>query len=134
MLEITNTNAGDVISAYNKLREAKSDITLKHKEELKPVNEGLQEMEDAMLIYLTENKLQSLKGEHGTAYKKIRSSATVTDREAFLDVVTADPSLLPLMEVRASAKTIEEYLADDGDMPAGVKLTRHTQVIFNRGK
>jgi hypothetical protein len=136
MLEISNENIGNVIKTYMFLKGRKEKIQTKHKDELSPTNSGMQEIENAMLLFLNVNNLASVKddGGEGMAYKKTRTSATVQDANAFFEHCMANPDLRPLMEIRASAKTIDEHLADDGDMPPGVKFTRHQQVVFNRGK
>jgi hypothetical protein len=134
VLEITKTNLGKVVGAMIYLRERKEAMQARHKAELKSGNDAMAEIEDAMRKYLVSNDLQSVKAKgRGTAYIKRRSSASVQDAEVFLKFVT-DNDLSPLMEVRASAKNIEDYIADEDEMPPGIKLTRHQQVIFTRGK
>lgn len=132
MFEIDNKNSGTAVSLYNKLRDQKEAMEKAHKANLKPINEAMRSLEDAMAAFFLNNNLQNIKLADGAgAYQKHRKSATVQDKDEFLSFVTEQDEY-GLLEVRANANAVEEYMEEFDDLPPGVKFTTHTQIIFTR--
>lgn len=67
----------------------------------------------------------------GTAYKSTRSSATVADWDAFLDHVQ-DSGAWEMLERRVNKTAIEQFKAENDDLPPGVNWSETQVVNFRR--
>lgn len=65
----------------------------------------------------------------GTAYRTVRTSASVGDRDEFFGFVEAEGAW-ELLEVRASKKAVEQYKEHHGDLPPGVNWSEMQTVGF----
>jgi len=113
--------------AYLKLREKKSQIQQRHKEELKPINEKMERIENAILAHFQKTGQQSAKTAHGTPYIKNREHASVADREAFMGFVL-EGGHLQFLENKANISAVREFIAEHDEPPPGVKFTSEPKV------
>jgi len=74
----------------------------------------------------------SLSGDNGVVYFKYQSSATVKDRQAFLQFVFSTKNL-ELLDARANKKIVRE-LGAEGTVVPGVTYAEVRQVGVRRGK
>lgn len=125
-------NVDQVIEAYIKLRDHTDQMKKKHKEELQPYTERMEKIEAWLQKTLTEMGLENFKGRSGTAYLKQVSSATVEDREAFLQFVR-ESGLWELLESRCSKSVVDDYIEAKGEIPPGVKYQRTIVTQVRRG-
>jgi hypothetical protein len=76
--------------------------------------------------------MDSVKTEHGTAYTAVRTTASVADREAFMEFVKANEEW-SLLEVRASKTAIEQFRDSNNDeLPPGVNIRSERVVNIRR--
>lgn len=69
----------------------------------------------------------------GTAYKSIRTSATVADRGVYIDWVLEEPvNRVAFLDVRANKTTVEQYRAANDDLPPGLNWSETATVNFRR--
>ncbi len=131
-IDVTKEKLGVVIGTYIKLRDKKAEVAKRHKEELGEINGAMDNIEGAVLEYLNAEQLTRVGTDEGMAYTKDYTSAKVEDKQTFLQFCQ-DHDLFALMEIKASAKTVEEYMETESALPPGVNFSRYTKVIFNRG-
>lgn len=67
----------------------------------------------------------------GTAYRSTRASATVGDWDTFLDHVRENEAW-EMLERRVNKTAVEQYKAEDGDLPPGVNWSETQVVNFRR--
>ena len=134
MLDVTKENLGTIISSYILLRDKKEEMSKRHKEEMSTYNTSMGNIEMAMLEYLNAESLTKVGSDEGLAYTKDYNSAKVEDRTAFLEFCMTDDERLPLMDVRANAKIIKQYMDEEGALPPGVEFSSFKKVVINRGK
>lgn len=67
----------------------------------------------------------------GTAYRTTRASATVGDWDAFLDHVVSNEAW-EMLERRVNKTAVEQFKAEDGDLPPGVNWSETQVVNFRR--
>lgn len=121
----------EIIEAYLAFRNAKKAMKARHEEELKPLDANMAIIADAMLRILTERGANNTKTNVGTAFKTTRTSATVKDRDAFLNYVF-DHHALSLLTNHVSKEEVEAVIELTGAPPPGVDVSRETVVQFRK--
>ena len=121
-----------LIAQYVTLRDRKEAMEKRHKDELKPYNDLMAEVEGLMLDYLNQTGINSVAGPGGTMYKSTVPRCTIKDRTAFRNFVVA-MAAFDLVDWRANAKNVGEHIeANTGTVPPGVNYTTFTSVRFRR--
>jgi hypothetical protein len=121
----------ELIEMYVRARDQKSEMEAAHKEALKPVNAEMSEIETLLLGVMNKTGMDSIKTAFGTAYKSVRNSATVADKEAFWDFVVANNEF-GLLDKRVSKTGVEQYLERNSTLPAGINWRQEATVNFRR--
>jgi hypothetical protein len=112
-------NIEDVVKGYIALRDKKNDLKKKHAEELKPISEKMAIIEGWLQRDLLHRGVQSQKTAAGTAYLSKVATATVKDRDAWLQFVK-EKEMWDLIENRVSKSVVSDYLEETGDVIPGV--------------
>jgi hypothetical protein len=121
-----------LIARYLQIRDAKAVLVKQQAEALVPYDNGMAAIADAMLQRLNERSAASSKTEAGTAYKKLSASATVEDRDAFLDYVRKHDAW-GLLTNHVSKEQVEAIIETTGSPPSGVKTSSVIKVHFRKG-
>jgi hypothetical protein len=105
------------------VREAVSAVTARHREELAPLIAAREETENALLALLDEVgdniKIRGI----GTAYRRLDTSATISDGQAFREYVIRNKEW-SLTEWRANKTAVREYVMTHKTVPPGVNYTQ----------
>lgn len=120
----------EMIDKYVQIRDHKKKVTDEFALTLKPVNDAMEKLENMLLDALNTGQLESIKSEFGTAYKSTVTSATVKDRDAFLDFVLKQRQLEAL-DVRANKTFVKEYMDKVGPIP-GVEMSSMSKIGVRR--
>lgn len=148
----------EVITKYIAVRDKKAELSTRHAEEMRPLNEAMDTMERWLLQQLTASGLESFKCSAGTAYKSIQTSVTVADGDVFkryavkgaiadvvnyLDTTGNDHNIeslttvllsspaMALFELRSSKKEVQERL-EQGETVPGLNVTKIATVGVRR--
>lgn len=121
----------EAVALYIELRDQKASMKAEFEESLKPINEKMDKLEAKLLETMDLLGSDSMKTESGTAYVSLRTSASVADREVFMDHVKKNDDW-GLLEVRAAKAGVEAYKAEHGDIPPGVNLREERTVNIRR--
>ena len=81
-------NIDRIVERYVARRDEIKALEAQHKEELAPLKQELEMIENALMKHLAEQGATSLKTKHGTPYISEVESIKITDRDAVLDKVT----------------------------------------------
>ena len=119
------------VAAYVKLRDAKTALANKHKEQLAPIEASLAKIEAALLQTLDGQGAQSIKTSEGTVYKTKRTSVTAAEWDTFLAWVQGN-QLWNFLERRVSKSAVEEYRTEHNDIPPGVSIREEVTVNIRR--
>jgi len=120
-----------LVSKYVQLRDKKSELEAKHREELAPIKKYMQDIEVMMLKQMGELNTTSLKTTAGTAYQTKRTSATVADRELFRSYCLENDAW-ELADIRAGKSAIAAMVEETGDLPPGINWREELGVNFKR--
>jgi autonomous glycyl radical cofactor GrcA len=112
----------EAVEVYIKLRDKKAQMKAAFDAEVSPINEKLAQLEAKLMEVFNTTGMDSVKTEFGTAYTVNRSTASVADREIFMDYVKNNEEW-SLLEVRVSKTAVEQFReANDNEIPPGVNL------------
>ena len=120
---------GLIVKAYRDVRDAIDATKKRHAAEIAPLAERLDKLERLALAHLNSSGANSIKTDHGTAYKSERTSVSVGDAEAFEAFTEAHPEL---REIRASKSAVERYIDEQGEVPPGLNISREVRVNFRK--
>lgn len=122
----------DAVSLYIKLRDKKAEIKAAADEQLKPIQEKMDKLEAKLLEAFQSTGVDSVKTEAGTAYTAVRTTASVADRDAFMEFVKARQEW-SLLEVRPAKTAIEQFrAANDNELPPGINIREERVVNVRR--
>lgn len=124
-------NIEDLVRAYVTLRDQKAALKAEQAEALKPYDEALAKLEARALAVLSQSGVESMKTSAGTVYSTTFTSATVSDKAAFMDYITNNEAF-DLLDVRANKTAVQDFLAANNDVPPGVTVRRELKVGFRR--
>lgn len=108
-----------VIGAYIKLRDMKTDMERRHKEELAKIKEEMERIEMWLQRALLAEGAESIKTAEGTAFLQSATSATVKDWSAALDYIR-DNNEWSLLEARVNKTAIKDFIESNGSPPPGI--------------
>jgi phage host-nuclease inhibitor protein Gam len=122
----------EAVSLYIQMRDKKAQMKSDFEASIAPLNEKMDKLEAKLLDVFNKTGMDSVKTEFGTAYATTRTTASVADREAFMDYVKANEEWA-LLEVRTSKTAVEQYRsANDNELPPGVNLREERVVNIRR--
>jgi hypothetical protein len=119
------------VGQYVALRDKINEIKEKHKAELAPYNEALDQLNSLLLDHLNSVGGDSVKTASGTVYKTGKKSATIADKTAFWAWVVANGDW-DLLDYKANANAVAEHVEKNGTLPPGVNLTTNNLVGVRR--
>lgn len=119
------------VAAYIQLRDYKKSAEDEFKKSLKRVNEAMDKLEADLLNDLNQSGATSLSCDSGTVYKNMQTSATVEDRNAFLDFLLTN-NLLEALDVKANKTFVKDYMEEHGHVVPGIKFTQLATVGVRR--
>ncbi len=122
----------EAVSLYIQLRDKKAEMKADFDASIAPLNDKMDKLEAKLLDVFNKTGMDSVKTENGTAYTAVRTTASVADREAFMEFVKANEEW-SLLEVRASKTAIEQFRDSNNDeLPPGVNIRSERVVNIRR--
>lgn len=121
----------DLVSKYVEAREKKAQFKAEYDMKVAKLDQVMMKIESKLLEIFQETGMDSVKTEFGTAYTTTRTTASVADREAFMEYIRANDEW-PLMEVRASKAAIEQYKSIHEELPPGINWREERVVNVRR--
>jgi phage host-nuclease inhibitor protein Gam len=122
----------EAVSLYIQLRDKKAEMKAEFDATIAPLNDKMDKLEAKLLDVFNKTGMDSVKTENGTAYTAVRTTASIADREAFMEFVKANEEW-SLLEVRASKTAIEQFRDSNNDeLPPGVNIRSERVVNIRR--
>jgi len=122
----------EAVSLYIKLRDQKAQMKADFDAQVAPLQEKMDKLEAKLLDVFNQTGMDSVKTEFGTAYATVRTSASIADRDAFMDFVKANEEWA-LLEVRVSKTAVEQFRsANDDELPPGINVREERVVNIRR--
>ncbi len=122
-----------VIQAYGAIREAREARKRMWATEDAALEEDQTKLRALMLSIMNDAGAQSIKTDHGTAYRTEKTKASAADWGAVYDWIMQDPERFEILEKRIKPTFINEYMeANDGAIPPGINVHREYEVAVRR--
>lgn len=121
----------EAVSIYIKMRDKKAQMKAEFDASVAPLNEKMEKLEAKLLDVFNKTGMDSVKTEFGTAYTTTRVTASVADREIFMNHVKENDEWA-LLEVRASKTAVEQYRDNNNDLPPGISMREERVVNIRR--
>lgn len=121
----------ELVAKYIELRDKKSQFKAEYDAKVVKIEEALDKIEAILLETFDKTGLDSAKTEFGTAYTTTRTTASVADKDAFMEHVKAKEDW-QLLEVRVSKTGVEQYKEVNEDLPPGVNWRAERVVNVRR--
>ena len=111
----------ELVAKYIEIRSKKEAFSKQYKEKVAKYDDALDKIEAVLLQALDTNGMDSAKTEMGTVFVSTRTSATVADRDAFMDFVFSTDGK-SFLENRVSKTAVEDFIAANEIPPPGVSV------------
>lgn len=121
----------DLVKKYLRIRDAKDELVAAHKKELARYTNAMTKIEQMLLSEFNETGQESAKTPFGTAYRSVKTSARVADRDSFFDFVRSNEAW-DFLESRANKTAVQEYMDEHDELPPGVDVSRITTINIRR--
>src|SRR6185437_12062529 len=132
------------VGQYVKLRDKIKEIKDKHKAELKPYAEALEQLNGMLLQHLNSVGADSVKATSGTVYRTLDKKASVADKSAFWTWVVTQGKF-EFIDYKANVTAVFDFIGEQveaakGDPsiqpapPPGVNVSSSYEVGVRRGK
>ena len=122
----------EAVELYIKMRDKKAQMKSEFDEQIAPLNEKMEKLEVKLLQAFQTLGMDSVKTEFGTAYTTVRTSASVADKDAFMNFVK-EQGEWSLLEIRAAKLAVEQFRdANDNELPPGINIREERVVNVRR--
>lgn len=125
------TKLDEVVDRYVKLRDRKKDLKTEFDKKTEAIDAAMEKLENFLLKTMSEQGVDSVKTGAGTAYISVKSSATVGDRDAFIQYIR-DNDAWALLDVKANKTAVQEYRTEQDNLPPGVNWSEMRAVNIRR--
>jgi hypothetical protein len=98
---------------------------------LKKVVAAMDRLEAGLLEFLNDSGTNSVASDAGTAYRSVKTSASVEDKDAFWSFVI-ETGQREALDVKANATFVKTYMEENQSVPPGVKVSQITVVGVQR--
>lgn len=127
----TTWTAAQLTAAFIQLRDKKKAMEARHKEELRPIVEAMNQLEILALQHLQGNQMNSMATDSGTVFLVTRRNFKIEDREAFRSWCEAN-GRTDFLEARPAKAAIDEYLEAGNALPPGLGTTADVAAQFRK--
>jgi hypothetical protein len=128
---MADVNITALVTKYIAARDMKSKMDNAHKAKMEPLIAAMDKTEAAILDFFNAHGMDSAKCEAGTAYKAVRTSATVADMDAFLGFVR-ERDAWHFLEKRVAKTQVDEYVQAHKDLPPGISYSSMAVINVRR--
>lgn len=120
-----------LIDQFVALRDRKRELEREHKAALKPYDEVMDAIGARLLKHMQDTNADHVATPGGTAYQTTKPSATIRDGAAFREYVV-EQGMFDLVDWRANAKAVFEFIDNHGYIPPGLNTSSYTKVQVRR--
>jgi hypothetical protein len=121
----------EIISKYIQLRDKKAQMKAEYEGAVAPIQAALDKAEAAMLTVMQQQGVESFRTDAGTVYQSTRTSASVADWDSAFGFIQAN-NLWNMLEKRVSKSAVDEYVAQNNDLPPGINYRSEITVGVRR--
>ena len=121
----------ELAEKYIILRDKKSQLKAEYDGKVAELESVMDKIEAVLLKTFDEAGIESVKTAAGTAYRSIRTQASVADWDAFFGFVKLNEAW-EMLERRCSKSAVEQYKSANDDLPPGLNWREERVVNIRR--
>lgn len=121
----------DLVEKYILIRDRKQKLKSDYEAKAGELDAVLDKIEAVLLKTFEETGMDSVKTSAGTAYRTVRTQASVADWDAFFAYVQKHGAF-ELLERRCSKSAVEQFKAANDDLPPGLNWREERVVNIRR--
>lgn len=121
----------ELVAKYIELRDKKAEFKKEYEAKVADTDRLLGKIEAVFLQKFNAEGTDSIKTAAGTAFKSLRSSASVADRDAFFAYIKANDAY-ELLEARCNKTAVAQHKAANDELPPGVNWSEEVTVNIRR--
>ena len=129
---VKDLNNEQLVKVYIQLRDRRSARKRSYEMEDEDDKSKQEKIEGILLHRFQEDGIESCKTSSGTAYKSVRTSASVADPDLFFSYVVKN-DMWDLLEKRCNKTLVDQYKDEHGEVPPGINYSQTTVVNVRRG-
>lgn len=130
-MKVTALPNDELVKYYIELRDRRAARKTAYEEENDADKVKQEYIEGVILQRYTVAGIESARTAYGTAYKTKVTSASVGDRDAFMNHVKQNEAF-ELLEVRCSKEAVQQYINEHNDLPPGVNWREEIHIRVQR--
>lgn len=131
-MKVTELDDGSLLKFYIALRDRRAVRKAAYADEDGGDKSKQDKIEAEFLRRFNERNIDNVSARGlGTAYRQVRTSATVADWSTMLEFVLEN-NLWELLERRVSKTAVQQYIEEHSDLPPGVNWSETQVVNFQR--
>lgn len=130
-MTVTTPNIGDVIRTYMKLRDQKTAVEAKVKDEVTTLKNKLDKLEAYLKTQMDAQGLTSFKSDFGTAFLTTTDYANVADWDKLLTFVRENEAY-DMLTKSVSKTAVRGYIDETKTIPPGVTYGTKLDVNIRR--
>jgi len=116
---------------FVKLRDMKAEIEERHKDELAPIKQAMDDLKELMKKGLDALAAESVKTSSGTVSFTTKSSAAIADMDAFWTYVVTTGQF-ELLDRRANVTAVRDHIVNQKNPVPGVNYTEYRDIGVRR--
>lgn len=121
----------ELVGKYIEVRDRRAQLEAEFNMKAARLDEIMSKIESKLLQVFDQAGMDSVKTEFGTAYTTTKTTASVGDRDAFMEYVRTNDEW-PLLQVRVSKTGVEQYKAAHETLPPGINWREERVVNIRR--
>lgn len=121
----------DLVEKYIKLRDAKAKAKGRYEDQVAELTAVMDRIEAAILAEFTKAGIDSCSTGEGTAYRSVKTSASVADWDATLNFIRAN-DLWHMLERRVSKDAVVQWKNENNDLPPGLNWNEIVSINVRR--
>lgn len=129
---VKDLNNEQLVKVYIQLRDRRSARKRAYEMEDEGDKAKQEKIEGILLHRFQEDGIESCKTSSGTAYKSVRTSASVADQDLFFSFIVKN-DLFEMLEKRCNKTLVEQYKEEHGEIPPGINYSETVVVNVRRG-
>ena len=129
---VKDLNNEQLVKVYIQLRDRRSASKRAYEMEDEDDKSKQEKIEGILLHRFQEDGIESCKTSSGTAYKSVRTSASVADQDLFFSFIVKN-DLFEMLEKRCNKTLVEQYKEEHGEIPPGINYSETVVVNVRRG-
>lgn len=121
-----------MVKVFIKMRDTRSAMKQEFEAKYNALGEDMELIQNMLLKFLQDNKLQNIKTDHGLVYKTETIKPSAADWDVFYTWIKKNDAF-DALEKRITKRFIKDYMDQhDGGVPPGVTVYRGYEVGIRR--